>query len=96
MGVVVSQYALHNVSPEGRHGIMTWTKTASYLAEGIILIYVGIGSTQVEGEGVPSTGSVCICTLTRFRCVGGGGGGVGGGGEAGERWRGCMHHVVAV
>lgn len=41
-GVVVSHYALHNVSPEGRHATMTGFKTAAYLAEGIIFIYVGM------------------------------------------------------
>lgn len=41
-GVVVSHYALHNVSPEGRHATMTGFRTASYLSEGIIFIYVGM------------------------------------------------------
>lgn len=41
-GVVVSHYALHNVSPEGRHATMASFKTASYLAEGVIFIYVGM------------------------------------------------------
>jgi NhaP-type Na+/H+ or K+/H+ antiporter len=41
-GVVVSHYALHNVSLEGRHATMASFKTASYLAEGIIFIYVGM------------------------------------------------------
>lgn len=41
-GVVVSHYALHNISDEGRQATMTGFKTASYLAEGIIFIYVGM------------------------------------------------------
>lgn len=41
-GVVVSHYALPNVSAEGRQATMTGFRTASYLAEGIIFIYVGM------------------------------------------------------
>ena len=55
--VVVSHYALHNVSPEGRHGIMTGTKTASYLAEGIIFIYVGMDALDPLKWKV----SLCVC-----------------------------------
>lgn len=41
-GVVVSHYALHNISEEGRGATLTGFRTASYLAEGIIFIYVGM------------------------------------------------------
>eukprot|EP00879_Flechtneria_rotunda_P020154 GHRR01021195.1.p1 GENE.GHRR01021195.1~~GHRR01021195.1.p1 ORF type:complete len:511 (+),score=207.14 GHRR01021195.1:167-1699(+) len=41
-GVIVSHYAFHNVSEEGRNVTMVAFKTASYLAEGIIFIYVGM------------------------------------------------------
>jgi NhaP-type Na+/H+ or K+/H+ antiporter len=65
-GVVVSHYALHNVSPEGRHATMAGFKTASYLAEGIIFIYVGMDALdplkwQVGGvEWVGGWGDSCI------------------------------------
>ncbi|WIA30258.1 hypothetical protein OEZ86_000348 [Tetradesmus obliquus] len=41
-GVVVSHYALNNVSEEGQAATLTSFRTASYLAEGIIFLYVGM------------------------------------------------------
>jgi hypothetical protein len=40
--ILVSHYALHNVSQEGRETTMNAFKTLSYLAEGMIFIYVGM------------------------------------------------------
>jgi len=40
--ILVSHYALHNVSREGRETTMNAFKTLSYLAEGMIFIYVGM------------------------------------------------------
>lgn len=80
-GVVVSHYALHNVSPEGRHATMTGFRTASYLAEGIIFIYVGMDALdplkwQVGGWRVGWAGEV------QLGWVGGGLGGCTWGGWA--------------
>jgi NhaP-type Na+/H+ or K+/H+ antiporter len=66
-GVVVSHYALHNVSPEGRHATMAGFKTASYLAEGIIFIYVGMDALDplkwqvgVKGGGEGVVTFMCV------------------------------------
>lgn len=41
-GVVTSHYAMHSLSPEGRVATLTGFRTASYLAEGVIFIYLGM------------------------------------------------------
>jgi NhaP-type Na+/H+ or K+/H+ antiporter len=74
-GVVVSHYALNNISEEGRVATMTGFRTAAYLAEGIIFIYVGMDALdplkwQVSMVGTAQQGQLqlfsapCIVTLT--------------------------------
>lgn len=65
-GVVVSHYALHNVSPEGRHATLTSFQTASHLAEGLIFLYLGMDCLDPLKWQV---GLVCVCGVFVDVCV---------------------------
>ena len=61
--ILVSHYALHNVSREGRETTMNAFKTLSYLAEGMIFIYVGMDALDPLKWKVREldAGMSCVC-----------------------------------
>jgi NhaP-type Na+/H+ or K+/H+ antiporter len=57
-GVVVSHYALHNVSTEGRMVTLSSCKTAAHIAEGVTFIYVVRAPMLHQWGAAPAAGPV--------------------------------------